>query len=1004
MNIKFFTQLLSGNDVFISYRWAYKPYALKLAEELEKRGLDCFIDESSLHRGESIPGTITRAIRRSRMLVLIATNDITQSTWIPQELELARAYRRKIVPLNVDNTLDKIPLADPPWTALRDLSRIEESAEAVTDANPSEDVAPKIDQSYKFTRQRVKTIRGLFVAGLAFFAISLAAAGTAVFAVNVRNKARAETLQLRDEADKARSAAASATNARDKAFNDLTKVMGEKRAAELDRDQAQRDASKQTKIAAEQRQEAAKQRSIATTKRKSAFALYLNQQAQQAYEQNPELGVRLDLEALEQAPSDDDLSRKMIAASLRNLTKEARVGTVGLGDVQDVIPVPETPFVVVFLRNRPSELRVLPSGDLVDQLCEPAAAIQDAFGLHTYEKGGFRGPWTSLGMSFFRIRYESGRSEARDLTSGAVVFSGAIESVGNYTVGDEYFLVQYKAKSGSTYELRKSRSPRDAVKLSGDGKVVGIDYVPLSPVFAVRYEGRASCLTELRKTGDGSFVECFDRKMSWPGLAVSSDHQVFALRFEQPGPGRGTVEVRFANNTKLAPLSGEITFVKFSPDSKHFVIGYDGKPGEIRRTDAPEIVTPLSGVLENAVFVPGDHGVVVSYSNGKSEVLASDGHHIADLRDHLSSADTDFDGKHLVLSYNDHDDREVRSAADPSKTIAAWSANGPEYSEGNCLHFAVGRSPDIQLFNAQTGIKVPLPYRATSIKFVPDFPFAVIRYGDNRPSEFRNLCSGKVEPLTVKTEDMPLQMFGGMFEVDRDSDLIVVSGKEGEELRRASTGGFVVKLDPLALPPQFSPRHDRFIVKYKKSILTPQPSELRDAHTGLRIGDQFMTTWSPKFNHTDTVFSITRLGQNYLYDKTDIEVDVLSSRTGQKIVTAARAVDFSPDGSLFLVRRSDNHTELWSADGEPHVLTELKPSCKSVAFDATGDRLITSFADGTSYLIDATWLKSTWSVSGLLDEANFVAAACRLSSAGKLDKERLRDLLLGQSPLACPGK
>jgi len=281
------------------------------------------------------------------MLVLIARDDITKSTWIPQELELASTYKRKIVPINVANTLDGISLDAPPWDALRDLSRIEESAAVLEKANPSDDVAPKIEQTYEFTRKRVKTIGGLFAAGLLFFAMSVAAAGSAVYTVKVRNQAKAETLQLRDEAYKAKQAEAEAKGkeaiakeARNNALTELTTVTGQSIRPSWPETRLKRDARKETQIAAKQREETAKQTEIAATKRKSAFALYLNQQAQQAYEQNPELGVRLDLEALEQVPSDDDVSRKMIGTSLRNLAKEARVGTVGVGDVEDVMPVP----------------------------------------------------------------------------------------------------------------------------------------------------------------------------------------------------------------------------------------------------------------------------------------------------------------------------------------------------------------------------------------------------------------------------------------------------------------------------------------------------------------------------------------------------------------------------------------------------------------------------------------------------------------------------------------
>jgi CHAT domain-containing protein len=55
MRLKRSRQLIFGQDIFISHRWDDKSraYSLKLAEELEKRGLDCFIDYNNIRGGSS---------------------------------------------------------------------------------------------------------------------------------------------------------------------------------------------------------------------------------------------------------------------------------------------------------------------------------------------------------------------------------------------------------------------------------------------------------------------------------------------------------------------------------------------------------------------------------------------------------------------------------------------------------------------------------------------------------------------------------------------------------------------------------------------------------------------------------------------------------------------------------------------------------------------------------------------------------------------------------------
>src|SRR5262249_9020317 len=106
MNLRSLIAPFMGSDIFLSYRWSdnAKKYALSLRDALDKRGLDCFVDETSLSKGENIPHSIRRAIRSSKMVVLLATADAAESKWIPQEIQLANELDRKIVPINFQTT------------------------------------------------------------------------------------------------------------------------------------------------------------------------------------------------------------------------------------------------------------------------------------------------------------------------------------------------------------------------------------------------------------------------------------------------------------------------------------------------------------------------------------------------------------------------------------------------------------------------------------------------------------------------------------------------------------------------------------------------------------------------------------------------------------------------------------------------------------------------------------------------------------------------------------
>lgn len=160
MNLYEVRHLLLGQDVFISYRWNKDPRRLKYSQELAKiledRGLDCFVDTKRITAGDDISYAIKRAIRKSKLFVLVTTEDITLSPWVPKELEQARNEKCKIIPINISGAIQSESLNTFPWDTLKNLDWIEESEEALNSSTPSDNVPLKIDESFKGKRNKAR--------------------------------------------------------------------------------------------------------------------------------------------------------------------------------------------------------------------------------------------------------------------------------------------------------------------------------------------------------------------------------------------------------------------------------------------------------------------------------------------------------------------------------------------------------------------------------------------------------------------------------------------------------------------------------------------------------------------------------------------------------------------------------------------------------------------------------------------------------------------------------
>ena len=120
---------LLGFDIFISYRRSDgSAYAEKLWRDLKAAGITPFLDRAETPGGAQLTPSLVRALRSSRMLVILLTPDVLDSEWVQQEVETFSKFRgRAIVPINIDNFIAKHNLDGTRLACLKDYSWIEET-------------------------------------------------------------------------------------------------------------------------------------------------------------------------------------------------------------------------------------------------------------------------------------------------------------------------------------------------------------------------------------------------------------------------------------------------------------------------------------------------------------------------------------------------------------------------------------------------------------------------------------------------------------------------------------------------------------------------------------------------------------------------------------------------------------------------------------------------------------------------------------------------------------
>src|SRR5262249_17857176 len=100
--------VIFGYDFFVSYTWADgSKYAHSLHEKLKARGFTVFLDEEDYARGDNWTLLGRRALKKTRQLILVATPKVHQSVPVLKELTAFQSTGRRIVPIEIGDSLDR---------------------------------------------------------------------------------------------------------------------------------------------------------------------------------------------------------------------------------------------------------------------------------------------------------------------------------------------------------------------------------------------------------------------------------------------------------------------------------------------------------------------------------------------------------------------------------------------------------------------------------------------------------------------------------------------------------------------------------------------------------------------------------------------------------------------------------------------------------------------------------------------------------------------------------
>lgn len=91
-----------NNDVFISYSRKDIGSVKPIYERLRKAGVKCWLDEDGMYSGVSFKKVIVDAIKQSKVLLFISSENSNKSRNVVSEVSIAVEYGKKIMPVRLD--------------------------------------------------------------------------------------------------------------------------------------------------------------------------------------------------------------------------------------------------------------------------------------------------------------------------------------------------------------------------------------------------------------------------------------------------------------------------------------------------------------------------------------------------------------------------------------------------------------------------------------------------------------------------------------------------------------------------------------------------------------------------------------------------------------------------------------------------------------------------------------------------------------------------------------